>query len=285
MKQGKYETLIHHRARFESMVNAMEEVNLLIVDPCVLEQVTVRNGRTLATTTAEDREEARQKVLANQFIRAANNGFDAYKRELENGVLNGRDEYPATLANAAEVMDTRVDESPPHISGGDSIAAFVQSGTSNTSGAVVDQVYQSAGNHAHTQCFNCGTMSHSANPCPAQSQQGATMVLAGLAIPKTWILLDNQSTVLHLFNNPELLKNINDADKQLAVTNNGGTTVTRKGGSFPGFGNVWYDPKAITNILSLRLCRIVITSILTVEWPAPSTWTWVKMESPEGLYY
>jgi hypothetical protein len=89
MKQGKYETLIHYRTRFESMVNAMEEVNLSIVDPCVLQQVAVQNGRTLATATEEDREEARQKVLANQFIRAANQRFAAYKCELENGVLNG----------------------------------------------------------------------------------------------------------------------------------------------------------------------------------------------------
>jgi hypothetical protein len=289
MKQGKYETLIHYRARFESMVDAMEEVNLSIVDPCVLEQVAVRNGRTLATATAEDTEEARQRVLANQFIRAANYRFDAYKRELENGVLNRRDEYPATLADAAEVMDRRVDESPTHVSGGDGVA-FVQSGASNTGGAVADHVDQSAGNHAHIRCFKCGTMGHFANRCPEQSQQGATMALAGLAIPKTWILLDNQSTV-HLFNNPELLKNIQESEKQLAVTSNGGTMVTRKVGSFPGFGKVWFDPKAITNILSLKAVqdqyRVHFDSGVANTFYVDMGENGVMefRQSPEGLYY
>jgi hypothetical protein len=110
MKQGKYEPLVQYRARYESIVNAMEEVNVTVVDPCVLEQVAIRNGRTLATATEADKEDARQRVIANQFIQGSNQRYGAYKRELDNGVLNGCDEYPATLADTVEVMDRRVDD-------------------------------------------------------------------------------------------------------------------------------------------------------------------------------
>jgi hypothetical protein len=153
MKQGKYETIIHYQARFESMVNAMEEVN-----PCVLQHVAEKNGRTLATATAADREEARQRVIANQFIRAANYRYDGYKHELENGVLNGRDEYPATLADAAKVMDhSRVEDAPGHVLGSDGVA-FLQAGAETKGQSSQGQNTQEENQHAHIQCFNCGTV-------------------------------------------------------------------------------------------------------------------------------
>jgi hypothetical protein len=57
--------------------------------------------------------------------------LDAYKRELEKSVLNGWDEYAATLANAAEVMDHQVDDHTPHIPDSDGVA-FVQAEASKT---------------------------------------------------------------------------------------------------------------------------------------------------------
>jgi hypothetical protein len=152
MKQGKYETIIHYQARFESMVNAMEEVN-----PCVLQHVAEKNGRTLATATAADREAARQRVLANQFIHAANYRYDGYKHELENGVLNGRDEYLATLADAAEVMDRRVEDAPGHVLGSDGVA-FLQAGAETQGQSSQGQNTQEENQHAHIRCFNCGTV-------------------------------------------------------------------------------------------------------------------------------
>ena len=70
-------------------------------------------------------------------------------------------------------------------------------------------------------------------------------------IPKTWILQDSQSMV-DIFCNPQLLKNIRRTPEGMRVHCNTGSHVTNLVGDLPGNGTVWYDPKAIDNILSLQ---------------------------------
>ena len=73
-------------------------------------------------------------------------------------------------------------------------------------------------------------------------------------IPKTWILLDSESTV-DIFCNPQLLKNIRRMPEGMRVHCNAGSRLPNLVGDLPGYGTVWYDPKAIANILSLRWVR------------------------------
>ena len=71
------------------------------------------------------------------------------------------------------------------------------------------------------------------------------------AIPKTWVLLDNCSTV-NVFSNPNLLSNIRPTRKKMRIHCQAGTTETNLVGDFEGYPEpVWYTPDGIANVLSL----------------------------------
>jgi hypothetical protein len=72
----------------------------------------------------------------------------------------------------------------------------------------------------------------------------------GGRIPKGWVLLDNQSTA-DVFSNADLLKNIHEVKGSLTIHTQAGKIVTRLKGTVPGYGEVWYCPEGIANILSL----------------------------------
>ena len=69
-------------------------------------------------------------------------------------------------------------------------------------------------------------------------------------ISKWWILLDSQST-LDLISNIELLTSVWTVKQGVYIRCNAGCRWTNQKGYLPGYGVVWYDPKAIANILSL----------------------------------
>ena len=73
-------------------------------------------------------------------------------------------------------------------------------------------------------------------------------------IPDEWILLDSQSTV-DIFCNPRLVQNIHRVKERMKIQCNAGTRVTNLVGDLPGYGPVWFDSRAIANVLSLKLVK------------------------------
>jgi hypothetical protein len=72
----------------------------------------------------------------------------------------------------------------------------------------------------------------------------------GGRIPKSWILLDSQSTT-DVYSNPHLLTNIRKVPGSLTIYTQAGKAMTTLKGTVPGYGDVWYYAKGIANILSL----------------------------------
>jgi len=72
-----------------------------------------------------------------------------------------------------------------------------------------------------------------------------------LAILKSWILLDSQSTV-DVFCNRKPLSNIRYAKRTLILYCNTRKAIVSKKGDLKGYGTVWYHPEGITTILSLH---------------------------------
>ena len=70
------------------------------------------------------------------------------------------------------------------------------------------------------------------------------------SIPRTWILIDSQSTI-DVFSNGELLSKIKQADTTMHIRCNAGAKSTNQMGYLSGYGWVWYFPDGIANILSL----------------------------------
>ena len=72
----------------------------------------------------------------------------------------------------------------------------------------------------------------------------------GGRIPKYWVLLDSQSTT-DVYSNPDMLTDIHEVKGSLTIHTQTGTAVTKMRGTVPGYGEVWYCPGGIANILSL----------------------------------
>jgi hypothetical protein len=207
--------------------------------------------------------------------------------DLENDHVQRNDKYPKTLVEAYDLL-IHWKQDPNnlmHVVGSSSDGvAFTNIGEESRPTQA-----RSRQEHPLIQCYNCQQMGHSASACANEWRQrraeasGVQALMAGTEmeeyedniisfnslnmeqpdtqmdghlhhqgaeVSKTWILLDNQSTV-DVFCNPKLLKNIHRVKKVMNIKCNAGVTRTDMVGGLPaGYGQVWYNKAGIANILS-----------------------------------
>ena len=266
------------------------------------------------------------------ILSADRSRYGRYIEDLENNYLQGVNKYPKTVTAAFNLLTNWKQDPRHmmrivgQVNDGVSFTN-VDEATAPKNVASVAMVVQGASGakaKPHVLCFRCKQNGHYANDCPNEQESGATMLLAGIEegefnelddfqflqhgesganvvlqtndkpsqVSKTWILLDNQSTV-DVFANKTMLKNLRQSNSTMTIHCNAGVATTTTIGDLPGYGTVWYHPKGITNILSLS--RVIEKGYhvtfdskdgnkFIVEKPDGSS-TRIFQQSFRGLYY
>jgi hypothetical protein len=149
---------------------------------------------------------------------------------------------------------------------------------------LLDAIQQEADNEDYyADLFLCEDQEHRS----ASFQQDG---VNGGRIPRWWILLDSQSTT-DAVSNPDLLRDIHEVRGSLTIHTQAGKAVTKLRGTLPGYGEVWYCPNGIANILSLarvaktRLVKFDSTNGNQFEVTKDDGSMRIFKQSEHGLYY
>jgi hypothetical protein len=130
--------------------------------------------------------------------------------------------------------------------------------------------------------------------CKEQKHTSASFRLKdginGGRIPKDWILLDSQSTT-DAFSNPKLPRDMHEVRGSLTIHAQAGKAVTKLRGTVPGYGEAWFCPDGIANILSLA--RVAKSRLVTFDSANGNHFAVTKADgkkrifrqSEHGLYY
>jgi len=288
------ESLSRFHDKFVAQAEVLVDLEIDIVPyKTLVEVVVATGGYPNDVPDAGHIKAAYQKTLAMCFILGTASRYQGYVTELKNAMLEGRDNYPVTLAAAYHILRERSqDQVPASAAHG---VAFVTNGeaapTPGDNGVV----------HAQITCHSCQLLGHYSNHCPTAAPVRAEgkigIVLSqtgGSVIPRTWVLLDNQANV-DMFHNASLLKDIQTVDHWMSIHCNAGVTWTNQQGLLPGYGLVWYCPTAIANILSFAnvSSRCWVTYDNRTEWKSNDKFVVTKEDgsvqvfgkSDNGLYF
>jgi Zinc knuckle len=277
--QGRFATTQAYMEHFQNVMDVVTQSGGSITGHTGIEDSIIKERKTtrenisaadLADVVADA--EARSKAIA--FLLGCDRArYGKLIEDLENDFLQGRNNYPKTVVAAYNLItnwkqENRFGWRAPQADG----VAFATDGKKTPT-------------KKNVNCHKCGVKGHYATDCPELAaqraeagQSGTTMLMAGIndgefdsepdvnftfvnhgvtcqmgedgRLPKTWILLDNQSTV-DVFYNDELLTNIRTGNESMDIHCNAGIATTNQIGELSGYGTVWYHPDGIANILSL----------------------------------
>jgi Reverse transcriptase (RNA-dependent DNA polymerase)/Zinc knuckle len=304
--QGPDQSLHDYLKDYQSMVEVLEHYGAVIgtAGPylaLVKERVRLAAPQGTTATQLEERERTAAKLqsIAVSFMtRSDQRRYGGLCSELENNFARGLNHYPHDLTAAYNLLlnykAAPATSRPPRRDGNTSASGAEVSGVSFLQAADPTPGTNNI-THERVKCYNCQLYGHYSADCPTSAQDGVQMLqtttmptqadqipteetldsassfsFAQAAtghniIPHDWILLDSQSTV-SVFNNRALLTDIRKSNTILRVHTNGGTQISTEKGHIRNFGDVWYNPKSLANILSMaevrKVCRITMDTSL-----------------------
>jgi Reverse transcriptase (RNA-dependent DNA polymerase)/Zinc knuckle len=325
--QESHETNQAYLDRFTNVVAVVEQTGgELGHNPGVERFLANERGLDYDVMDADDaaavRDDAKELFLATIFLlNADRRRYKELQLVTQNDYTRGTNKYPRTMVGAYELLNgyTSMYRGPNLPRGNDGVS-FNQNGDSADGTANVNA---GGGGKANVKCHNCKKLGHYERECPTKdggvvdaekdkpspkkssgaegkgcdavtfNNSGSYGVVLhdGNPMPRSWLLLDNQSTV-DVVSNSELLVDIHEGLGSMTIYCNAGSTKTTLVGELPGYGTVWYNPNGIANILSVsrvidRGYKVTFDSQDRNEFvlEGPSGNKVIFQQSEQGLYY
>ena len=260
VKQRENETNDAYRKRFDSQVLTLDLVggNHVMSSPDIMRNIKTNTLSAADIIAEEQRTKAMMLILGADPTR-----FQSLQESLEEGVLLGRDEYPVSVTQAYELMQSTC---PVIAKSSGRFSRFTKGGRfrggGNLSFAQLGQNSKAVPGRdgrlfEHIKCHGCDTYGHYKNQCPkARDVVLAQFVLSQhelTSINPNWILLDTCSTV-SVYCNEHLVHNLKPCQphQELDIITNGGSeTFTSMATANIVPITVHFNPRSLANILSL----------------------------------
>jgi hypothetical protein len=267
LKQGSNQPTSEYFKLFQESVAILESYGGQLHDT---ESAAPPNAKIASLSATERNAFMRDRYCAAAFLSNADPGhYGPLLDTLSNSFTMGRDEYPTSLDKAYQLLlqfkDTSKPPGQPHTRG-------QRHHNRRNDGRGGPQSDSGRGGYGNRSGGRGSASSHSSGatttttPSPAAPKTDKSFAQIGFSltqvdnhfpdgIPDHYVLLDSDSTV-SIFRNLHLLTNIREVDPPLFLeTNGGGNQISTQMGTIPNFGDVWYNPDSIANILSLAHVR------------------------------